>query len=177
MTIYNVYTICSFAALGKLLLSASRSIGLMVSLTLPVPGGALFGFDISSMSGKRPSKSPVIFRIRQWLIQCTGVLGTEAYKRYFHNPRASVQGVRLNLSGTQAQTEWLTGKRGSRLPCQLAHFSVRSCHHFLRIGILDEVSFCSEIYSFFSRDLPYTAAIQIAGAIFIFGAMYVLPKP
>ncbi|KAF2673372.1 high affinity glucose transporter [Microthyrium microscopicum] len=34
-------------------------------------GGMLFGFDISSMSG---------------------VLGTEAYKQYFHHPRASVQG-------------------------------------------------------------------------------------
>lgn len=35
-------------------------------------GGGLFGFDISSMSG---------------------VLGTEAYKRYFHNPRSYGQGA------------------------------------------------------------------------------------
>ncbi|KAL2149218.1 hypothetical protein VTH82DRAFT_8566 [Thermothelomyces myriococcoides] len=45
----NVYGICGFAALG----------------------GALFGFDISSMSG---------------------VLGTQAYKRYFNHPRSYVQG-------------------------------------------------------------------------------------
>jgi Sugar (and other) transporter len=35
-------------------------------------GGGLFGFDISSMAG---------------------VLGTEAYKRYFHNPRSYGQGA------------------------------------------------------------------------------------
>ncbi|KAF2009761.1 general substrate transporter [Aaosphaeria arxii CBS 175.79] len=48
-TVYNVYTICSFAALG----------------------GALFGFDISSMSG---------------------VLGTNGYKNYFGNPTGYRQG-------------------------------------------------------------------------------------
>jgi MFS family permease len=36
-----------------------------------LPGGALFGFDISSMSG---------------------ILGTPAYKLYFDNPRKSAQG-------------------------------------------------------------------------------------
>ncbi|KAF2828550.1 general substrate transporter [Ophiobolus disseminans] len=48
-TFYNVYAICGFAAIG----------------------GALFGFDISSMSG---------------------VLGTPAYKRYFHEPSGTRQG-------------------------------------------------------------------------------------
>ncbi|KAF2280027.1 high affinity glucose transporter [Westerdykella ornata] len=48
-TFYNVYAICGFAAIG----------------------GALFGFDISSMSG---------------------VLGTNAYKNYFHNPTGYRQG-------------------------------------------------------------------------------------
>jgi MFS family permease len=39
---------------------------------LTLLGGGLFGFDISSMSG---------------------VLGTDAYKRYFHNPRSYGQGA------------------------------------------------------------------------------------
>jgi len=45
MQVTNVYAICAFAAIG----------------------GALFGFDISSMSG---------------------VLGTQAYIRYFDNPQS-----------------------------------------------------------------------------------------
>ncbi|KAL2162341.1 hypothetical protein VTH06DRAFT_7254 [Thermothelomyces fergusii] len=51
----NIYGICGFAAIDRLI----------------PEGGGLFGFDISSMSG---------------------VLGTQAYKRYFNHPRSYAQG-------------------------------------------------------------------------------------
>ncbi|KAG9248760.1 high-affinity glucose transporter [Calycina marina] len=64
-TSYNVYFICGFAAIGKLQWLSSDA------LSLTFLGGGLFGFDISSMSG---------------------VLGTQAYKRYFGNPVSYRQG-------------------------------------------------------------------------------------
>ena len=61
-TIYNIYAICAFAAIGKLLPTTRLRSFSIVNQHVYLPGGGLFGFDISSMSG---------------------VLGTEAYKNYF----------------------------------------------------------------------------------------------
>ncbi|PQE12710.1 High-affinity glucose transporter protein [Rutstroemia sp. NJR-2017a BBW] len=64
----NVYAICSFAAIGKYSVSLATP---FLGLRLTSLGGGLFGFDISSMSG---------------------VLGTQAYIRYFNNPVSYAQG-------------------------------------------------------------------------------------
>jgi MFS family permease len=70
----NVYFICSFAAIGEFFdLARSKCFAALYPTDLlTCPGGGLFGFDISSMAG---------------------VLGTQAYKRYFHNPRSYGQGA------------------------------------------------------------------------------------
>ncbi|PQE11678.1 High-affinity glucose transporter protein [Rutstroemia sp. NJR-2017a WRK4] len=67
----NVYAICSFAAIGKYSVSLATPFYISLGLRLTSLGGGLFGFDISSMSG---------------------VLGTQAYIRYFNNPVSYAQG-------------------------------------------------------------------------------------
>ncbi|KAH9890229.1 MFS sugar transporter-like protein [Xylariomycetidae sp. FL2044] len=52
-------------------LNQSRGHSVQAKLICPLLGGGLFGFDISSMSG---------------------VLGTQAYKRYFNDPKSYAQG-------------------------------------------------------------------------------------
>jgi MFS family permease len=64
MVIYNIYAICAFAALGKY-----QSEDIKPPLTSP--GGMLFGFDISSMSG---------------------VFGMQGFKQYFHDPGDVLRG-------------------------------------------------------------------------------------
>lgn len=67
----NVYFICGFASIGKLYHAIITHAQREFPLTHPSPGGGLFGFDISSMSG---------------------VLATESYKRFFGNPVSYQQG-------------------------------------------------------------------------------------
>lgn len=68
----NVYLICAFASIGPSPVLSSYFISSVNKIDNGFPlGGALFGFDISSMSG---------------------VLGSQAYKRFFNNPSPHVQG-------------------------------------------------------------------------------------